>query len=99
MELEQALAIVKAAGYRVTKPRAEKVERPMLNALGKSFSALYDPKYKPHYRFAWKRLDSDSVGMGIGADRWAAMCEIAKRQWQHSIKTGEPLPFHIGRDG
>ena len=46
MSLEQALAIVKAAGFRVAKPKPPKVTRPALNAIGKPHSPQYDPKYK-----------------------------------------------------
>ena len=41
-----ALAILKAAGFRVTKPKQTKVTRPALNATGKPYSPQYDPKYK-----------------------------------------------------
>lgn len=47
MSLEQALAVVKAAGFNVSKPRAAvKRTRPALNALGLPMSPLYDPKYR-----------------------------------------------------
>jgi hypothetical protein len=46
MLLDQALAIVKAAGFRVTKPKQSKVTRRALNAIGKPYSPQYDPKYK-----------------------------------------------------
>ena len=47
MSLEQALAIVKAAGLRVTKPKQQpKAARPVLNAIGKLYSPQFDPKYK-----------------------------------------------------
>ena len=45
MNLERALEIVRAAGYKVTQPRVMK-ERPTLNALGKPISPLYDPDYR-----------------------------------------------------
>jgi len=47
--ISEALTIVKAAGYRVTKPKA-KAERPTLNAIGKPYSANYDPNYRMKYR-------------------------------------------------
>ena len=52
MTLETALTIVKAAGYRVSKPRAVRtgpsgLARPLgLNAIGKPFSPSYDPSYR-----------------------------------------------------
>jgi len=47
--LFEAITIVKAAGYRVTKPKP-KAERPKLNAIGKPFGANYDPNYRMRYR-------------------------------------------------
>lgn len=45
--LDEALTIVKAAGYRVSKPRAKHVkDRPVLNAIGKPYGANFDPNYK-----------------------------------------------------
>ena len=45
MKLEQALTIVKAAGYRVSKPR-KRVTALGLNAVGEPYSPNYDPAYK-----------------------------------------------------
>ena len=58
MSLDQALAVVKAAGFRVSKPRAKKdplsyaasCERRGLNAVGKPYSPSYDPNYRMKYR-------------------------------------------------
>lgn len=50
MQLEQAIAVVKNAGYRVTKPKAKKAITRSFNAVGKPFSASYDPNYKMKYR-------------------------------------------------
>jgi hypothetical protein len=45
--LQSALVLVKAAGYRVSKPRATKTtERPTLNCLGLPMSPNYDPNWK-----------------------------------------------------
>jgi hypothetical protein len=49
LSLSEALAVVKAAGYRVSKPKA-KAERPTLNAIGKPYGANYDPNYRMKYR-------------------------------------------------
>jgi hypothetical protein len=45
-DLAAALAIVRAAGYRVSKPlpKAEPPQR--LNAIGKPYSEQYDPNYR-----------------------------------------------------
>ena len=49
LQLNEALAVVKAAGYRVSKPR-QKAEKPRLNALGLPMSPQYDPNYRMKYR-------------------------------------------------
>ena len=38
------------AGYRITKPRAKSMKPLGLNAVGKPYSASYDPNYKMKYR-------------------------------------------------
>lgn len=45
MDIEQAIIILKAAGYRVSKPR-KRVTVQGLNAVGKPYSTQYDPNYK-----------------------------------------------------
>lgn len=51
MELQQAISVVKAAGYKVSAPRAKaKATRPALNAIGRPFSPLYDPHYRMKYK-------------------------------------------------
>jgi hypothetical protein len=49
---EDAISLLVAHGYKVTKPRTKtvKVEQPKLNAVGKPFSPSYDPKYRMKYR-------------------------------------------------
>lgn len=49
MSLEQALTLVRAAGYRVSlpKPKATPVG---LNAIGKPFSPQYDPRYRVKHK-------------------------------------------------
>lgn len=49
MSLDQALAVVKAAGFRVSKPRT-KVKATGLNAVGKPFSPQYDPRYRMKHK-------------------------------------------------
>lgn len=79
MQLEQALAVVKAAGFRVSKPKA-KAATPRLNALGLPMSASYDPNYRMKYRTpALKR--AQKVGTGVTAERWAEMCRNAQAAW------------------
>ena len=79
MQLEQALAIVKAAGYRVSKPKAKVVAK-ALNAVGKPYGANYDPNYRMKYRTP--RLSrTQSVGIGIQPAQWAEMCKLAQAAW------------------
>jgi transcriptional regulator with XRE-family HTH domain len=59
--VDEALAVVKAAGYRVTKPRAfkSKVKASAslgLNAIGKPFSPQYDPRYRMKYKPSYGHL-------------------------------------------
>jgi hypothetical protein len=56
MSLEQALAVVQAAGYRVTKPRAPKAKARMFNAVGKPFSPSYDPNYRMKHKVSTAHL-------------------------------------------
>ena len=49
LSLSEALTIVKAAGYRVTKPKTKAPPR-TLNAIGKPYGANYDPNYRMKYR-------------------------------------------------
>jgi hypothetical protein len=49
MLLQEALATVKAAGYRVSIPRT-KATKPTLNALGLPMSPQYDPNYRMKYK-------------------------------------------------
>jgi hypothetical protein len=49
LSLDAAITLLKANGYRVTKPREPKMVRPVLNAIGKPYSAPYDPNYRMHY--------------------------------------------------
>jgi hypothetical protein len=50
MSLNEAIAVVKANGYRVSKPKATKKVAPRLNAVGRPFSSSYDPNYKMKYK-------------------------------------------------
>lgn len=46
MTHEDAIKLLRASGYKVTKPRVKVTERPTLNCLGLPMSAQYDPNYK-----------------------------------------------------
>ena len=55
MNLETALQIVKANGYRVSKLKIEPARVPWetsrtLNAVGKPYGENYDPNYKMRYK-------------------------------------------------
>jgi hypothetical protein len=43
--IEQAISVLKAAGYRVSKPH-KSATVPALNAIGKPYGVNYDPNYK-----------------------------------------------------
>lgn len=51
---QQALAILAAAGYRISKPKARKakveLEAPALNAVGKPYGANFDPNYRMRHK-------------------------------------------------
>ena len=85
MQLEQALAAVKAAGYRVTKPKAAKAAAPKLNALGLPMSASYDPNYRMKYRTPPLNR-KQNVGTGVTPEQWALMCKLAQAQWNAQQK-------------
>lgn len=48
-QIAEAIEVLKAAGYRVTKPKAKAVV-PALNAVGKPYSPLFDPTYKVRHK-------------------------------------------------
>ena len=84
MELEQALACVRAAGYRVSKAKEKKLILG-LNAVGKPYSPQYDPNYRMKYRPRRYPFTPGSVGGSIGdgisPERWVVMCAEAKEAW------------------
>jgi hypothetical protein len=52
-EIENAIALLRAAGYRVSAPRARvraNGSQRALNAVGKPYSPQYDPKYKMKHK-------------------------------------------------
>jgi hypothetical protein len=75
MSLDQALSIVRAAGYRVSKPRTVRtgpsgLARPLgLNAVGKPFSPSYDPNYRIKHKTTTAHLFKP-YGPGIRLTSW-----------------------------
>ena len=67
--LEAAIALVQAAGYRVSKPRAPKVTAPALNAVGKPFGPQYDPNYRVKHKTTTAHLFKP-YGPGIRLTSW-----------------------------
>ena len=62
----QAIEVLKAAGYRITKPRKPTTARRTLNALGKPYGANFDPKYRMKHR-----TPRPSYGLSTAAGRSA----------------------------
>jgi hypothetical protein len=87
---QQAMDILKDAGYRVTKARAPKAKAtvPKLNAIGKPYSASYDPRYKIKHKVTPAYVGPrQSIGPNyIGPDKWSRMCELAQAQWNNDHK-------------
>jgi hypothetical protein len=86
MHIDEAIAVVKAAGYRVTKPRVKTA--PKLNAIGKPFSPQYDPNYRMKYRTP-RITRKQNVGDGISPAKWAQMCKLAQADWDQRQKAYE----------
>jgi hypothetical protein len=81
MTLELALATVKAAGYRVTKPRAKKMTKALgLNAVGKPYGANFDPNYKMRYRTPPLKR-AQNVSSCLSPEQWTLMCKLAQAEW------------------
>jgi hypothetical protein len=84
--LEHALTVVKAAGYRVSKPRARKPVAPKptlgLNAIGKPYGASFDPNYRMKYHTPSisNRKGNNGTLPGISPERWIAMCAQARKE-------------------
>jgi hypothetical protein len=82
MNIEDAIACLKASGYRVTKARAARVETtPVLNAIGKPYGSNFDPNYRMKYKPRRYAPGGGSVN-GISPQRWTAMCAEANEAWQ-----------------
>ena len=86
--------------YRVNKSR-KRESKPKsnglgLNAIGKPYSPSYDPKWRMHHSVKVAK-GGPGPGLGVTPEQWTQMCAIAKQQWEHSLRTGEPLPINMGR--
>jgi hypothetical protein len=79
LQLNEAIAVVKAAGYRVSKAKA-KAAAPKLNALGLPMSPNFDPNYRMKYRTPPLKR-AQHVGTGVTPERWAEMCLLAQTAW------------------
>lgn len=75
MELQTAIALLKSNGYRVSKPRAAKMERQELNAIGKPFSPSYDPNYRMKYKTPCVPYGLSTAGMSRGANEYRKIIE------------------------
>jgi len=96
MNLDDAIACLKANGYKVSKVRGLQARHLGMNAIGRPYSPDFRPTYRMKYRTpALKR--AQNVGTGIGADQWARMCANAKAHWEHALKHDTPLPHDIGK--
>jgi hypothetical protein len=57
MTIDEAIVLLKANGYRVTKPKPKRKDRNLgLNAVGKPYSPQYDPNYKIKHRTSTAHL-------------------------------------------
>jgi len=100
MNLTEALAVVKAAGYRVSKPRAKKEAKPLgLNAVGKPYGANFDPNYRMKYRTPKLTNNHHSIGEGISPAKWAEMCKLAQAEWDKTHKAvDDGIPEFLRRN-
>jgi hypothetical protein len=89
MNIQDAIACLKANGYRVSKPRAQ-VEKPKLNALGLPHSEQYDPNYKMRYHTPPLKR-AQNIDKFLSAEQWQQMCALAKADWEHSLAHDTPL--------
>jgi len=99
MNLTEALAVVKAAGYRVSKPRAKKAKPLGLNAVGKPYGANYDPNYRMRYRTPpLKRAQNVSANC-ISPEQWTQMCKLAQAEWDKTHKAvDDGIPEFLRRN-
>lgn len=87
MELEQALAIVRGAGYRVNKPKERAAStRPEVNALGLPISPLYDPKYRMKYKTPIAPYAVSTAGRHDARREYIACMERKHAEQPHLLK-------------
>ncbi len=82
LDLVHALEMVKAAGYKISSPRAAKAKTaPALNCLGLPMSPSFDPNYRMKYRTPPIKHGGQSIGLGVTPERWTEMCQEAHAAW------------------
>ncbi len=77
LDLAQALELVKASGYKVTKLKAKTAGAPRLNCLGLPMSESFDPNYKMKYKTPPLNRKQSSFP-SISPERWTEMCRETK---------------------
>jgi hypothetical protein len=85
--LDEALAVVRAAGYRVSKPRMKRQPalKPTLNAIGKPYSPQYDPKYRLKYKLSTGHLRAPYNGPFVADPDWQRVMDkmLKLKQAEH----------------
>ena len=89
MSLSEAIAMVEAAGYRVSRPRPAAVRSTGrgLNAIGKPYSPQFDPRYRMKYRTPPIK-GGGSIGRGVTPEQWVEMCKVAAEEWAKFMAGG-----------
>jgi hypothetical protein len=82
MTIQEAIELIQAAGYRVSRPRKVKPTISALNAIGKPYSPQYDPNYRMKYHTPPLKR-TQNIGHGISPAQWAEMCKLAQAQWNN----------------
>lgn len=88
MDIETAIQVLTAAGYRVTKPRAPRAKQPRLNAVGKPYSPLYDPKYRVKYKTPRTAYGQSTAARG----------RVAGHQYRECIATRYPTDHELVKE-
>jgi hypothetical protein len=98
MSINEAIALLRANGYRVSIPRKRDKKPNGLNAIGKPYGQGFDPKYRMRYRTpSLQTKRGGSIGSEISPEQWACMVKKAQEQWDESMRTGCALPLNMGR--
>jgi len=90
--IEQAIALLKAEGFRVSKPRAKAPALPMLNAVGKPLSPLYDPNYRIKHKTSTAHLFKPYRYM-----RWVGYAVLALSVLASGHSHAAEYPMQCGR--